>query len=652
MNIRISPVLLRSLAVCMGLSFGACATAGLVGRGDRMIKEQQWDEAIVAYEEAAAADPDDARLQGKLASARRGAAAHYHVTGRKAEEARDLNAALEAYDKAVGYQPDHMAARTDRSKIRQLRTVTERDLRRVQALLAKGDCLGAKAGFERLYPWKPTFPEIDAGRVAALTRCFDDSVAVAKVFLALGDTQGAEPYLTEAETYYPKHPDVARLRAEAGGAKAAGARIAEGHGLLLDKAYPEAVQAYRDGLAKDPSRADAREALTKATNFEIAAQLRNSVRDVKKGQWQKVLTALEAALRVGPTDERIRARLNAAATDLRKQAAARLYKLGVRSDGLGLFGAAWVWYRLAGLVGRPFSDADLKARLALGRINEAVPYRVLVTPVVHETELHGLAAEIGMELIEVLRKDITAAGARVSLTTDPNVQPPPDGILRGRLSEFALPPPKVTKTERTITWQPPAKVSTNPKAGEALKAYVEAVASGDQAVIDETLGVVKAMGATISDAPAAEQLTLPALSVSWRATAGAEMELYDRANDRVVTAAYSDVEARSDDTASPGVPGAGIEEDSLHGISARALRRRLVVDLVEDLRSQLSPAMSMAGLRFRRLADRVKGDARLHYLVLALVAGSPDAEAMREELLRATGYQFGKDTYDPAKLPL
>jgi hypothetical protein len=39
-------------------------------------------------------------------------------------------------------------------------------------------------------------------------------------------------------------------------------------------------------------------------------------------------------------------------------------------------------------------------------------------------------------------------------------------------------------------------------------------------------------------------------------------------------------------------------------------------------------------------------------LVLALVAGSPDAEAMREELLRATGYRFGEDTYDPSKLPL
>ena len=78
----------------------------------------------------------------------------------------------------------------------------------------------------------------------------------------------------------------------------------------------------------------------------------------------------------------------------------------------------------------------------------------------------------------------------------------------------------------------------------------------------------------------------------------------------------------------------------------------MVIDLVEDMRTQLSPALSMSGLRFQRLADRVKGDARLHYIVLALVAGTPDAEAMREELLNATGYKFGEDKYDPSKLPL
>ena len=324
----------------------------------------------------------------------------------------------------------------------------------------------------------------------------------------------------------------------------------------------------------------------------------------------------------------------------------------MRADDSGLFGAAWVWYRLAGLVGRPFSDADLKARLALGRINEAAPYRILVTPVAHETDLHGLAAEITRDLVAVVAADIEAAGAKVTLTLDPNVQPPPDGILRGRLTQFTTPAPTIRATDRALDWRPPAKVSTNPKAGEALKAYVEAVAAGDAEATASSLELLKATGATVRETPSAEPVKIPSLGVTWEAAAGAELELYDRANDRVVTAAYSDVQVRFTDTATPAVEEAGTIEDPLHVLSARALRRRLVVDVVEDLRGQLSPALSMAGLRFRRLAERVQGDARLHYLVLALVAGSPDAEAMREELLRATGYRFGEDTYDPSKLPL
>ena len=426
--------------------------------------------------------------------------------------------------------------------------------------------------------------------------------------------------------------------------------VDKGDRLVKEQQWDEAIKAYEQAVASSP--ADARDALGKAINLEIEGRIKTSTRDLKRGKWQKVLADLEGALAVGPADERVKQRLDAAATDLRKTAAARLYKLGLRADGAGLFGAAWVWFRLCGLIGRPFADADLKARLALGRVNEAVPYSVLVTPIIHETELHGLAAEITHELIAGLRADLEKAGAKVALTTDPNVQPPPDGILRGRLSEFLVNPPKVDQRAESITWQPPAKVSTNPKAGPALKAYAQAVAAGDQAQVDETLAVLKATGGTEREVAPAEQLTLPVITVTWEATAGAEMELYDRANDRVVTAAYTDVATKVQDTSSPGAPAAGIEADALHTVSSAALRRRLAADVVDDLRGQLSPALSMAGLRFQRLADRVQGDARLHYIVLALVAGTPDAEAMREELLRATGYKFGEDTYDPSKLPL
>lgn len=654
-NVRERPAT-ALLFAAFGAVLGAagCAAAGLADRGDRLVQGQEWDEAIAAYEDAAARAPGDAQVAGKLASARQAAAAHWHVRGRKAEEAADLNAALHAYDKAIGFQPDLMAARTDRGKARRLRRVTERELRRVEALLRDGDCLAARRGFEALYAWKPTFPEVETGRVAALERCFQDAMAVAGVFMALGDPEGAAPFLADAEGFYPNHPEVARLAAQAGGAQAAAAKVAEGHGHVGAGRHAEAAAAYRAALELDGSRGDARRAWAQATALEVGRALKGADADLRAGRWERVLAAIEAAQATAPDDPALRARLDAASADLRKRAAARLYELGVRADGAGLFGAAWVWFRLSGLVGRPFGDADMKARLSLGRVNAAAPYRILVTPAAHETDFEGLAGQVRRDLMAALGQDLAASGAQVTLTPDPDIQPPPDGILRGRISGFEAPPPRLAPTDRKLTWQPPARLSSNPETGPALKAHVEAVAAGDPAAVERSLAALRAAPAVLRAAPPPESVAAPALSATWTATAAAELELYDRGNDRVVTSAFSDVEVRREDLFSPPSPAAeaaGASGNPLDAPTVAALRNELVQALVEDLRKQLSPALSMAGLRFQRLADRVKGDARLHYVVLALVAGTPDAEALRQELERATGYRFGEDTYDPARLP-
>jgi len=626
-----------------------CAAGKSIERGDALVRDEKWDEAIAAYEQALKAKPDDVVLAGKLESARRAAAAFHHVEGGKAERAGDLRGALSAYDRALGLQPSHQAARTDGSKLRRLLRVVRAQVVRAEGRLGRGDCLGAKAEFEALLPYVKPFPEVEAGRVQSLEVCFEQAVAAARVFFDLGAIPQGEAMLKEADGYFPNHPKVAQIRQRAGGAQAAGEYVADGQAALVDGDFVAATKAYREALARDPSRSDAREGLAAATAREAGNALKGLSRLQRGGRWQQMLAAIERALAAGLDDDAVKGRLESLATDLRKRAAARLYRRGERADGAGLFGAAWVWFRLATLVGDPMGDSDLKARVAVSRIEKVVPYRILVVPPVHASVHGGLGAEIANDLMAALGKDLE--GTRVSLTADPDVQPPPEGILRGRVTRVSLPVPVVEERSRTLTWRAPARIETNPAVGKAMADYVEAARTGDAAAKAGALQVLQATPPTVRETPPAEQVELPAVVARRTGTLSAELELYDRANDKVVTGAFSDAECSVEDQGGPAVLAMGLPEDPVQLPSTSALRRRLVVDLVDDLRAQLGPAISMAGLRFQRLADRVGGDAHLHYLVLALVAGSPDADALKEELLQTTGYVYGDDKYDAAHLP-
>lgn len=642
------PVGVAPVALAALLASG-CATGRRAERGDALAHEERWDEAIAAYEEAAAGRPEDAVLAGKLEGARRAAAAHQHVAGRKAEADGDLRGALAAYDRALTLQPSNQAARTDGSKVRRLLRIVGRNVVQAEARLARGDCLGAKADLEGLLAYVKAFPEVEAGRVGSLKVCFGQALAAARVYFDLGAIPLGEAMLDEAESYFPGHAEVARLRAEAGGVRAAGEFVAQGHAALVDGELAEAAEAYRAALARDPSRTDAREGLTAATARLAGQQIQGLGRQNRSGRWQEMLAALEAALASGLEDEVVRSRLETLAIDLRKRAAARLYRRGERADAGGLFGAAWVWFRLATLVGKTMGDADLKARVAVARIEQVVPYRILVVPPDNPSVHGGLGAEIAWGLMAALEGDLV--GSRVTLTSDPNVQPPPDGILRGKLTNVSLPVPEVQEGSRPVVWQPPDSVRTNAEVGQALASYAQAAASGDATAKAGALRVLQATPPTVHETPPAVQLQVPVVTVRRSTALGAELELYDRANDKVVTAAFADAQCMVEDDGVLPVPAADLAGDPVELPGTPAIRRRLVADLVDDLRDQVGPALGMAGLRFQRLADRVRGDARLHYLVLALVAGSPDAEALSQELLQATGYVYGPDRYDAAHLP-
>jgi tetratricopeptide (TPR) repeat protein len=639
----------RITALLAGLAVGGCAASGAVGKGDRLADEQRWDDAVAAYQEAADKAPGDDTIRSKLDSAKRAAAAYHHVIGREKEASKQLAAALVAYGKALAHQPGHEAARTDRSKVARLTREQARAVVAAERLLERGDCIAAKAAFEALLPWKHAFPRTESGRVDAMKSCFDKAVAAADVLIALGAFDRADSLLDKANALYPNHPEVARRRAATSGSLAAASLLGQGETALVRGRYPEAVAALKAALEKDPNNPGARDGFEAARALAVRDLLRQASRDLKRKRRKKTLATLEQALAVGHADAAVTARIDAAVIDLRNGAAARLYRRGQRADTAGLFGAAWIWYRLSDLVGRRFADADLRARTSVARINQVVPYRILVVPPVHTSAFPWLGLEVAEELAAALVDDL--AGTSVTLTFDPNVQPPPDGVLRGKLTQFDLAPPKTVERIRPTTWKLPDRLSTNPAIGEVYKAWVAAAKLGDKDKEAEALKALQATDVTRKVPGGERVLDQPVTDVIVTGAAGAELELYDRANDKVVTAAYADARVEVRTLAAAALPAAGLAGNAGSVPAALALRRRMALSLVEDLREQLSPALRQAGVRFERLSERVTGDARLHYVVLALVAGTPNAEALKQELLEATGYKYGDDTYDAGALP-
>ena len=150
-------------------------------------------------------------------------------------------------------------------------------------------------------------------------------------------------------------------------------------------------------------------------------------------------------------------------------------------------------------------------------------------PPTHGSVHGGLGTEIAQHLMRMLEKDLE--GTRVSLTLDPNVQPPPDGILRGRLTAVSLAPPQVTEDSKPLSWQAPDRIRTNPALGEALGRYVGAATGGDVPAAQGALEVLQATPPTLHETPEPQPVGLPVLTAKRTSALGAELELYDRAND-------------------------------------------------------------------------------------------------------------------------
>ncbi len=108
----------------------SCSLLGSVQvqRGDQHTKEGEWEEAVIAYQEALQEDPFNEKIQGKLEMARSQAAKMYHRRGRKFLNEGKPSLAMSEFKRALKVEPSeeaHHAALNEALNYQEARDLTE-----------------------------------------------------------------------------------------------------------------------------------------------------------------------------------------------------------------------------------------------------------------------------------------------------------------------------------------------------------------------------------------------------------------------------------------------------------------------------------------------------------------------------------------------
>ena len=98
---------LSILVILVLVLLTACSTlwSPHIQRGDQFVREENWEEALLAYQEALKENPFDDQLLGKVFLAKRRTASVYLEQGNKFLKQRHFTRAIEAYKRALKLQP-------------------------------------------------------------------------------------------------------------------------------------------------------------------------------------------------------------------------------------------------------------------------------------------------------------------------------------------------------------------------------------------------------------------------------------------------------------------------------------------------------------------------------------------------------------------
>jgi len=165
-----------ALVLLVGAAVG-CAAQKAFQRGERAMRAERYDEALLDFSKASAMDPGNTRYTVALARAKLESAAEHFRKGRRYADSRQLDLAVAEFQQVLVIAPGHQHAGTELQR-------AFRELERQRASLSEIEQLKERARRREVGP-----PLLDPRTNIPILMSFKE-VALSKIFEAIGKASG------------------------------------------------------------------------------------------------------------------------------------------------------------------------------------------------------------------------------------------------------------------------------------------------------------------------------------------------------------------------------------------------------------------------------------------------------------------------------
>ena len=467
-----------------------CGAAYHAQRGQELLDQGQFDEAIAAYETAAQASKSDRedklKYRGALRRARTRAALHHVRIGDKARERRQLASAATSYRTARKYAPTHSTVVRSLADLMNLRMKTEAAVKgareELQALsAAKVDkesivrWLQLIQTLDGLQVWRAQYPEVDQLKRSLNEPASNAMVKHAQVLVSEGKSDEAAMHIGMALRLTPGNQAAKSLQTEIlqrGNADRL-ARLGRSHLKRADAT--KAAAKFTEALEADPDHAEAKKGLATAQKQVVQQRLSATKTLVKSKDHRNALVAIREAhdtsKKAGQPDKK----LSKLYKKLHKRASAQLYKRGRKQAKKRHHGAALISFRLVQALGGKQRDLGRRISKLTDKLLSSTRYKLLVTA--PKGPAAGYVQSTGV-LASELQRRLAGAGltqAGVALVHGKRARKQANGSMNVRIDTFDL--NRTTRPDkRRKSFLDRVEFPANPKWAEAQELQTLALA--------------------------------------------------------------------------------------------------------------------------------------------------------------------------------
>jgi len=373
----------RGLIWLVAAVLAGCATGGAeFEMGQNLARQQKWDEAIRALEQALQKEPDNREYRAALAQARGGAAGHQLQSAKAVAggmgQLPEVDRGLAAVDRALAYDPQHGPSLQFQAALRDRRGVL---LRQVEQLLGEARALAAREEWMQADGAADGVLAIDPGHASA-TRLKQEinRAALEKSMRLAAQAEAAEDWREAArhwEEALGRNPGNETIRARFQAAKrkdVPGYYLGRANEFEAAGQLDKASAFLRTGVRYWPGESGLREAMDRVSREGRRRFYTEALRRAENDDWGKAYAALSQAVQAFGPAAGVDSQLRTLIRDL----TARLYDRALEFENQKQWGNTFLWFQALQQVDPFYRDTANKVEQTREKLKERAALKIAV----------------------------------------------------------------------------------------------------------------------------------------------------------------------------------------------------------------------------------------------------------------------------------